>query len=593
MVFEHLQMALPVYWALDTVTKAPPRMLVLTLSSAVLVSILVPVYVVTTMGYPRPFWSHHSMDLEGSAREVALRMVRRAHDVRECLDSHPHDPVTSALVSAYPSLPRFAAARGPGDDAPGGDTTETEATEDVLDSILGVSKSSEMLEAARKLADCPDVHTVVTPLASRLEDTEVCPEQVQRAVCAVADARLIAATVVAPLRDMQSDRQRKMNLPETVKFHVEPEARAYMQRVRQAVDVPKQRYAKSRLAAKQLVDLLDSAADMVMFGERREGFGAIFKLAGALIKIVPPLVKVAFAILQVIVSSIDDIMLLLVQLARGINFFASELKRGLATGQGVIPGLIALVRVAVGMCMKVGVALGRIILVEVAAAVMTYVWPYVKVVYMTKMFVLVAVAKLLVAIADYFTDGLLRCLGRADHDPQAWWKHVAHEQGNTFWRNLVVFRPCMYGYTVSLGGFFCQRQRSGLPARSPAALIARKYILGSYRDYGRKIPSRDAATLEQYTRLCNREYKRFQDKNVFVKDLVTTLAMCRSAVLGRDNTVEELCNYAVGAQRKTSGVDKPTAFLGIAIILTAIAISVAGIGARYIVRNPYVRELRT
>lgn len=547
---------------------------------AVVTVVAVIVYTIAMVGYVRPAWSHHSMDVEGCARGNARRIVRRAGEVRQCMEEFPDHPIVHTLIRAYPSLPKFAKARGPGEHAPGGDTPESELEDAVYEGVMGITDGVALLQLSSDLAAGPSVYSVLSPFADQMVPSHenACPVIIQRAACAISDVRMMASMVVRPLRTIQEDRTRKMELPETVLFHLRPEVAAYTTRMKNALTLSNEAKKASETSTRNFIDSLDVTAEQVMFGESREGFAKLFKLAGMLFKMVGPMVSVSVKILMVFLNSIDDIVMLLFTAMRAVAYIVKALSKG-----GIIGALVAIIRVAFGMVLKVLVTLMRIIPIGLISKVFAYVFPLLTAVFLTLVFVLILAVQLILAIADYASNGTVRCLSRADQDPDAWWKVPSYERGNIFSRNVLVWRPCMNGFVVSDSSVFCQRIPIGIPTRSPAALLARLYINGSFGELGRKVPRRDAVSLEQYSRLCQLDYKNFLNKEPYANDLVMTLCMCRYSVLGGGSLVEELAHYASGVDPVDARVRSSNTYMGVTLLLVSAAVAMGGFAARSLV----------
>ena len=569
---------------IGAVVVAPEKLYSMLVSSAILAVIAIPVYIVFTIGFMRPFWTHHTMDLEACARESSMRLVKRAEEIRTCLEDYSEHPVMQALKTAYPNLVEFAQARGPGPQAVGGDRSELEAADDVFDGMIGVSDGGRILTNAHKLAEGPPVNTIIDRFATDMLLTagdKVIPAAIQRSVCAVADARLLSKTVALPLRTMNQERTRKMDLPETVKYHVQPELDAYVGRIRKTLEIAQDSRTRAAVYAVQIVSAFDGAADIIMWGERREGFGIgkIFKLAGSLIKMVVPLSKLVITIVSTIIDSIDDVVNLLQISLEGVKFIATELKKG------VVPGVVAIARIVVGLTIKVAVTLLRVVLTTVITAILVFWYPVLISTFLTLIFGVVLASRVLIAIVDSATGGSLRCLNRTDQDPNAWWKQAGFELGNVFTRNIVVWRPCFNGYVVSDSGVFCERIDMGVPTRSPTALLARLYFKGSFGEVGRKVPARDPVSLERYTRLCNVPYRSFLNSNPFVEDLAKTLALCRRTVLGHTAEIEELAHYIGHVDPETGGEwGRSRLSVGACTIILSALVATVGFSAKYLSR---------
>lgn len=555
---------------------APEKIRVAAMSSAVLAVVGVSVYSIATVGYLRPFWTHHSMDIEACAREAADRLITRTEEVRTCLEEHAEHPVTTALLRSYPSLRDFASSRGPGREAPGGDLDRSELLDAVFEGMLNVSTGpGPVLESALRLAEGPNVCDILKPFSG--SDSEglgkQCPEAVQRAACAIADARLVAVTIAKPLTELHSFRSMKMNLPDTVMFHVAPDFNEFVGQIRRVFNVSRNVRVRAKKDARVLVDVIDTLATKIMWGEpnREEFIGKIGKLAISLIKVVVPLSKMALKVIGILVGSIDDIVVLLGVLVKGVSHIAREL-----TTKGLLAGIASLVRFVIGFALKVVVALCKGILIDVIAIWLAFWAPVVNGVSLTIIFALDFAAKLCVALADYATDGTVRFLANTDQDPNAWWKKAGFELGNVYRRNVVAWTPCMAGFTVSDSGVFCMKVPSGVPSRSPAALIARRYFRGSFGEFGRILPSRDAASLERYSRLCRSEYKRSLQADKYAHDLVKTLVLCRLCVLGGGPVMDELSHYATGVDPTDVPPHRLVTSFGQATILAAATVACVG-----------------
>jgi len=578
----------------------PAALLSAITSSTVLAVIAVIVYTLLMVGYNRPAWSHHSMDIESSARATAQRIVKRAEEVRQCIGEHPDHPVVVALVRAYPELNKFAAARGPGEDAPGGDPAESELVDAIYEGIIGSadtcghSNACPLLQSAEKLADGPDVSSVLSAFITESKQLEQdCPDVVQRGACAIADTRMMAHKAVPELRQMQSDRTRRMELPETVLFYIEPEANNFKTRVTAAFVIAEDARKSALIKTRNFIESLDSTAEVVMFGESFEGFGKFFKLIGKLFalipklviiaaklaQIIPDLVDFAMEILGVFTNSIDGIIELLMTAMRALKFVVKSLSKGPAAA------IFAIGRVLIGIVLKALALALRVVPLRLTSFVALYTAPLLTAVRLTLVFLVVFVLNTVLGIVDYFTDASVRCLIRTDQDPDAWWKVPSHERGNRFSRNILAWRPCVNGFVVSDSSVFCTPIPFGVPSRSPSALLARLYINGGYGELGRKLPRRDPMSLERYRRLCKSEFKRFHDQNPYAKDLVLTLCMCREKVLGGGATVEELAYYATGQVPEAMVTRSHAKYQGIYIVVLAAIVASTGYAVRTVAQT--------
>lgn len=576
-------------------------------SSALIALAVLSVYIVVTSGYVRPFWTHMKLDLEQCIRETSERLVRRAEEIRICTREHAGDPVTEALVCAYPGLKAFGDARGAleaevesaNDDA----VSETE----LIDLVFERMKAHVMSHVCRRPADGavganvhalhaaaaqlsagPDVHTVLSPFHAHLADG--CPKSVQKAACAIADVRLIVAETIPNLADMGRDRCGK-SLIDTVKFHVGPEWEILKSKCWDAVTGA----WKARLTAREqskramasLMGLADRIAGIPSRGQQEHFIGFIRSIGGSLIallkaivpaaKFIPYLIK---DIIPQILSYFRSIWVLIRSFLDAFQFIASQ-----CVEKGMFYGLVAIARVVLGLTMKAFLTLWQIVIVEVFAWYVMFIQPAALIVFLVTIFTIVYIVKLVIALSDYATNGWTRYLGFTEEHPDAWWRVSGHEIGNRWMRNVVAWRPCFAGHVVSQSGLFCERVPSGVPSMSPSSALVRRFRIGRpiISIGARETPARNMAALERYTYLCVRKYRPNIEAHPLRSDLVRTVSACRRAVLGGGSTVDELAHYAIGdvsvqPPRDRMGALKLTR--GIAVVLLCVMLAAAGVYAR-------------
>jgi hypothetical protein len=539
------------------------------------------------------------MDLDTYAREGATRLVKRAREINSALMQHPSDALLNKLLVAYPSLRAVAAS------ALDGTELAYETVDRVRDGILGIGSGGALLKGARELLSGRPVNEVAGDYATRGASA------VQRAACAVSDMRFLCASVFPRVASMYDVRTRKMTLPQTVVYHTSEDGRVFMANVRAA-------FARIRADGREekIVEAMfgsaDAFADVMMTGQSREHFfkkllsiikivPGVLKLLPMLLKLIPdvlkmiptvlkllplilslvqPFVQLAVSIIQIVIESLDDVLDLVRSLVLSLSFVAKQLKRG------PVYALVAILRVLLGVALKVVLIMMRSIIRGMLVWTLKLFWPIISTLWLSLVFVVIILVKSAIAFADYLSEGMMRFVSRTDQHPEAWWMHASFERSNKHTRNILSWRPCPPGYQVAPTGVFCERGHLGVPAYSPAALIMRYYVTGSYRCWGSRLPGRDVTSQEIYNRLKIREFPSVLagDNNRPARELIIMLATCYADTLSSDSTMRELVHHtglgSGGGSYPQHSLDRATIPLGIKLVLACTSVAVMGIGGR-------------
>lgn len=575
--------------SLNSIAMAPVKIIVALVAGTVVSVVVGAVLFVLCVGYPRPFWSHHSLNLETYARELAQRLVDRAETVRSALSST--DPMMQRLKAEFPALVTFGHTRGPGSSAPQGDTSQSELVDSVFHSILSGApdqvclKGGPLLQAACQLAAQGDgVTKICQAFEAQLADGSI-PTATQLAACALADVRWLASVCVPKVCSMHQDRIKKLDLLETVAYHVRDDFEAYKSSVRATFKMAKEKGARAQATANRVINFLDATASrLCRCGEVREGFGGIIGMILKPFQVVFDLCRGAFEIVKVLAkifavlgTFMKDLIDFIVAFFQALKFVAGEF------GKGFLTGVVSLISIAIGLALKLALVFLRPVARILVVYYFTYAFPIVLTAYQTVVFAVVFAIKVVIGVADFFTKGSLRILARSDAHPEAWWKQAGFEQGNHHTRNVVLWYPCALGWHVSPSGLFCERACSSLPRRSPASLLTRKYILGNMWAWDRRTPARSAEALERFDRLKIHEYRQIYKGHggAFIKDLVWAIALCRNHVLGSSELHNELAYHVMGDVKEEVKPVKQNRWYNAGLLMVATSLLVSSIGMSY------------
>ena len=233
-----------------------------------------------------------------------------------------------------------------------------------------------------------------------------------------------------------------------------------------------------------------------------------------------------------------------------LRLFAGVIKRviwvfGVIKKNGALAGVSALLQILLGFIMRVFIVMFGPLIRTVLTLLLLYIGPVLMTLFHTLIFVVAVLLKLVIGIMDCVLGGRLRFLSYAHESPDAWWQRAGYERGNRYSRFAVSWMPCGKGYMPS--GMVCACEPTDMPHCSPAALLVRRYVWGSFREWGRTLPARNAEALKRFRSMCAREYaSAFQDQRPgrYARDLVECLIVARDVVFDGVKGVDELATYA-------------------------------------------------
>ena len=530
-------------------------------SCAVLALMSTTSYVFWTRGYPRMFWSHSALDTRSYSVELAKRLIERANAIQSMLQDSDSCKLRPILMSTYaPALSKFAEQCGT-KSSDGEARTHNEVVSSISRAILSntPSASTSLRSAFRIASTSQTVAPCFDKLSDQLTTSEV-QSKSRRAACAIADVRYICRALIPQVSSMHIERLRVLSLQETVQLHLHGDLRLYIHRVKAAFSGIWKNKKKAKIFANSLFSSADSFATMLITGRREHFIGRLlspfkiaFKLIGVIFSLIGPISKILITVMTVVIDVLDDIAMLLMMAAKGIARAAQEFRKGL------IYGLASILAILVGLALKILLLLLRTFIRTTLTWLFVTWYPALLTAWLTVTFIAIAIIKIVLGILDHATSGSLRHLACTDNHPEAWWRVAGHEQGNTYARNVVCWTPCAYGYRVAPNGFVCERVCPALPRRSPPALLMRAYVWGRFHDWGRKVPTREASVLDEYQKLCTKDYARILGgaPGPFIRDLVSCIVYCHKDVIKRPGQLSE--EIVCRAKQVLHGVGPPEA----------------------------------
>ena len=241
----------------------------------------------------------------------------------------------------------------------------------------------------------------------------------------------------------------------------------------------------------------------------------------------------------------------LTQLAGGIIWVFKVIEQ-----KGLLAGIAALIRMLLGFTITVAVIILGPLFNILFTLFYKYVGPSITALFYTVVLIIIVPVKLAISLFDCALGGRLRFLEFSHDSPDAWWQRAGYERGNRYARFVLSWLPCCKGYLPSASGIACVCEPSDMPRCSPGTLLVRHYLWGSFRDWGRKLPERNAEALKRFRSMCAREYASvFRDPTFgkYARDLVESLILARSAVFSKVADIDELATYASWTTRAAGG----------------------------------------
>ena len=269
---------------------------------------------------------------------------------------------------------------------------------------------------------------------------------------------------------------------------------------------------------------------------------------GAAASAAKSVLKTAGKLLDVVMSLLGIVKDLVVGIGRVFNIIQGP--------GGIVQGLATVLRIFIGFVISCWVLIFGPLLKQIFTLIFRYIGPAVTVSFYTLILVIMVPVKLALALIDCLLKGRLRFLEFEHESPDAWWQRAGYERGNRYSRFVVSWLPCAKGYLPSSSGITCACEPSNLPRHSPASLLVRHYLWGSFRDWGRRLPARDADSLKRFRSLCSREYAepfRGHDGGKYARDLVECLILARGDIFAKVSDAEEIATYASWATAASGG----------------------------------------
>ena len=512
---------------LELVTKTLGAMV-----SATLITIAVAcVYIVWTYGYPRMWWTHHTYDARREMLKACKRLVTRMDTVFEGIQNGFSRFVRVKSPTLQLSLSRFQEAYNSLVNRDKDELCETFANHLIKTGIFK-RRDSPLSLTLKHAAEASNDMLMFSELLE-LQNSE----KFHASICAMADIRVCMQKIVPAIREVHTVKTKGMGLIETIDHHTRFEFVDYYTRVKKLFSVDSKQQAAAVEDRKGLLKQLDVAADDMMGSQsvprpqpskpsKKRWYDKI------------PGVKQVRQMTSLAKTIVDSIGVFLQVLMHISNTIAEH---------GFVAGLSMLTRAFVGLIMKVAVNVLGTLLETLIDAVYLYARPAVTTLWHTVVLVVMVAIRLSIAIADFAGGGWLRHMQYTHDVPDAWWQRAGFERGNRFVRYGPCWYPCARGYIPNFTGTYCRCEDDGMPRRSPASLLMRRYTLGSFREWGRHLPARTTETVKRFQALCVREYaKLFAEDQVGpqTRDLVECLAICCSTLFGRSQKLTDIARYA-------------------------------------------------
>lgn len=504
-------------------------------------------YTVKCIGYPRPFYTHSSFNVEAYLPELHMRIVSRLKAICNCKES-THD-IQSSINSAFPT------------EAITPESISAYTVDVLLQSMLngrGVKHdivtpfsqpTSSVMEVIRPL----QIDYIQDVREGRLSD-------VSKGLCAIADLRLLVASVFPAVSQMHIERTKKMSFVECVRYHTNTDLKTFSKAITELYKAAHDKHESATSISLSILNSIDEKCVILMTG--RETFiGKLIKklskvivapfkividltrLLITIVKSIGPIVKTFSSLISLFLG---DVVELVTATLMAVRYVLSELRTG------IVPGTTALARVAIGFVGKVTITLTRSILLWSLTVIGTYGPATIAATMLTVVYVPLLVVKVLIGTVDFVSDGSVRFIGRTDNHPEAWWRISGHELGNKHQRNIVSFTPCVPGYKPSGRGMFCSKDTKGVPHSSPSALLMRKYVLGKYGQIYNWIttsdlPSNDPRANAQFTRRKATHYANIYESEhaPLIRDMIMLLVLCRKSIFNAGAKCDTIAFHAV------------------------------------------------
>jgi len=244
---------------LDALLSAPSNILGFATSSAAIIALAIAAYAVYALGYPRPYWTHHSYDPFLACKAAVERSIRACDAIAAALGA-------GRQCSTLSNIKRMFGYRLSGmvrsHQTCTSDLSNAELVDACVEAILqpdpqGVPrKVEELVRAWKSIADVEPNRTV-----SGLITQDGTPEG-RRTACAIADLRLVMYSVIPKIQKVHREQTKEMSDLEIISHHVTGDFDNWKARKDNAFNVP--RDGKAERKANRVIENMRSLGKNLM-----------------------------------------------------------------------------------------------------------------------------------------------------------------------------------------------------------------------------------------------------------------------------------------------------------------------------------------
>ena len=321
-------------------------------------------------------------------------------------------------------------------------------------------------------------------------------------MAAAAELRYIAVFLLPHVAKMERERAPPKGLDGYMAYHILPTFKAFVSLAHtywasadrvNGIDFARKKVRRLKQLADYYMDVGNydlSATEAFSLGGVADPFSAIgdfMDKIGDLLDGVIKFFKWIVDIVKLLAPTTVLMVELLIELLVDFGKFLKKATVGIAKalkllGNDHVDGVTkctVLFGVAVAIRVRLTVTFLSPILLTAVSLVGAFMLPVVQIAILTVLTAAAVLLKLVFGTLDYFSDGALHFMMRADNHPEWWWRHAAVDKGNAYHRYVLgTFVPCAAGYEPVNGGTFCARRTDHLPYTCPGAILMRKYVTG-------------------------------------------------------------------------------------------------------------------
>ena len=234
----------------------PSSVVGFTASSLLIVIVVLAAYVVWTMGYPRPLWTHYTLDANRACARAVERLIKALATIKEAIHAEPQCTtilrINAAVGSQITTLSNLF-------DLCVSELSHAEMVDMCTIEILGLSKNvsprvASLIQQWNRLG-ATDLYTsdLITSDGGLIG---------KRTACAIADLRLVTMHVIPSIQRVHIVHTKSMTNTEIINIHVASEFVNYKSRVKQAFNVGED--SKARDQAKLLTVAMNNIGKELM-----------------------------------------------------------------------------------------------------------------------------------------------------------------------------------------------------------------------------------------------------------------------------------------------------------------------------------------